>query len=191
MRLRRFDESLREIELARSLDPLSANIVANYGIQMQFMERYEEAIAACQEALAIDPDFTLAHSYAWFSYHSLKAIRIAAKRCGPGCVAKSSTALAPGTRRAARGATATNLALRWLANTLDGMGADSHVPARVSSLRFLAQSGEADRAMRWLERGYERREWVMGWIAAQQDLAPLRPRPDFRALVRRIEPPRT
>jgi tetratricopeptide (TPR) repeat protein len=190
MRLRRFDESLREIELARSLDPVSANIVANYGAQMQFMERYEEAIAACRQALEIDPDFALAHSYAWFSYHQLGRDPERGKALRAWLATEDFGELASelDSHLASDGYSAT---LSWLANSLDRMRDDPRADVGfVASL--LAQAGELDKAMEWLERGYERREWVMGWIAAQQDLAPLRGRPDFRALVRRVglpEPP--
>jgi tetratricopeptide (TPR) repeat protein len=190
MRLRRFDESEREIELARSLDPVSANIAANYGIQMQFMERYEEAIAACEQALQLDPDFTLAHSYAWFSYHQLQRDPQRGQALRAWLVAEDFAELAPELdhRLASEGYSG---ALRWLADALDDRSGDPRASAGfVASL--LAQSGEPEKAMQWLERGYARREWVMGWIAAQQDLAPLRGRQDFRALVRRLglpEPP--
>jgi serine/threonine-protein kinase len=183
-RLGRFQEGAREIELAMSLDPLSANIAANRGYQLGLQKRYDEAFAAFRDALAIDPDFTLVHSYAWICYHQLQK--------DP----ERGHELAEWLRADGFGELAAELpakiasdgypkALSWVANMLAGRRFEGpHHTGLVAGL--LAVAGEHDKAMEWLERGYERRDWELGWIAVTQDFAGLRNRDDFRALVRKV-----
>lgn len=76
-------------------------------------------------------------------------------------------------------------AFSWLAKELDSSATSRTVrPLVVAGL--LACAGEQDKAMKWLQRGYETREWSMGWIATSPDLESLRGRTDFRELVRRV-----
>ena len=43
--------------------------------------------------------------------------------------------------------------------------------------------------MCWLDRGYQRRDWMLGWISTVLDLQSLRGRDDFRDLVRKMNLP--
>lgn len=184
MRLRRFDEALREIVLAQQLDPLSANIAANYGMVLGLMGRTREAFAAFDHALELDPEFGLVHSYAWIFYHRAgkdpergRELRSWLEADGYG------EFLAEFDRRLA--ADGYPAALAWIADQLDAATAGRNVhPGVVAGL--LACAGQPDRAMLWLERGFERHDWVMGWIATMPDLESLHGRPDFGRLVRKL-----
>jgi eukaryotic-like serine/threonine-protein kinase len=184
MRLRRFDESRREIEIAKNLDPVSANIAANYGVQLQVEERYEDAIASYRQAIEIDPDFTLVHSYAWFSYHKLERDPERGAALRGWLIAEDLDELVPELdERLARDGY--DRSLVWLANALDAMIEDRRASVGLVA-PLLAEAGELDKAMRWLERAFERRDWVIGWISALQDLSALRSRADFQDLVRKV-----
>ena len=61
MWLGRFDDALRESELARRLDPLSLIIAADNGAILYFSRQYERAIQKWRSVLQIDPDFPRAH----------------------------------------------------------------------------------------------------------------------------------
>jgi TolB-like protein/Tfp pilus assembly protein PilF len=184
MRLRRFDEALVQIRAARELDPLSANIAANYGFELGLLERYDEAFALFRESLAIDPDFTLVHAYSWICYQKLGKDPERGQELRAYLVAEDLAAYLPelDRRLAAEGYPD---ALRWLALELDRMPFEKGSRTGLVA-GLLAVAGEEDRAMRWLERGYERRDWEMGWIAVTQDFESLRDRPDFRELVRKV-----
>ena len=43
-----------------------------------------------------------------------------------------------------------------------------------------------DRALEWLERGYEERSWLLLWLGSWPLFDPLRTNPRFRALLARI-----
>ncbi len=57
----RFAEALAEIDIARSLDPLSLSINTNRGITLFRARRYEEAAAQFRKTLEMDPSFVRAH----------------------------------------------------------------------------------------------------------------------------------
>jgi tetratricopeptide (TPR) repeat protein len=59
----RFDESLREIERARELDPLSIIINNDAGKILLYARRLEEAKEQLNETLKMDPNFAQAHWY--------------------------------------------------------------------------------------------------------------------------------
>jgi TolB-like protein/predicted Ser/Thr protein kinase len=186
MRLRRFDESRREIELARALDPVSANITANYGYQSSIEGRCDEAIRFFDQALEIDPDFALVHAYAWYCYHELGRDPERGSELRGWLLAEELGEYLPelDRRLAADGYDET---LSWIANELDSSGNPKVTPGLICGL--LATAGEQDKAMRWLERGYDQRHWVLGWIATTNDLKSLRDRDDYRALVRKMNLP--
>jgi serine/threonine-protein kinase len=59
--LRRYDEAIREIRRAESLDPLSLIIIAELGGVYADAGRLNEAIAECKRALSLEPQFAFGH----------------------------------------------------------------------------------------------------------------------------------
>ncbi|MGA8407042.1 MAG: tetratricopeptide repeat protein [Candidatus Acidiferrales bacterium] len=57
----RFDEALRESELARKLDPLSLIITTDQGALFYYSRQYDRAIEQLQGVLEMDPAFPRAH----------------------------------------------------------------------------------------------------------------------------------
>jgi DNA-binding winged helix-turn-helix (wHTH) protein/TolB-like protein/Tfp pilus assembly protein PilF len=64
----RLEEAIDEIRKARELDPLSLAINTDVGHVFYLARRYDEAIAACQNTLEIDPHFINAHSCLAIAY---------------------------------------------------------------------------------------------------------------------------
>lgn len=58
----RLSECLKEIELARKLDPLSLVINADIGLHLYDMRRYDDAIKQLQKTLELEPNFVLTHA---------------------------------------------------------------------------------------------------------------------------------
>ena len=57
----RTEESLAEMNLARSLDPLSLSVNLSLGWRLYMARRYDEAIAQLLDTLEMDPAYLLAH----------------------------------------------------------------------------------------------------------------------------------
>ncbi len=56
--LGRHEEAIREVKLARDLDPLSPRIRANVGYLLRFARRYDEALTELKKTLEFDPSHT-------------------------------------------------------------------------------------------------------------------------------------
>jgi TolB-like protein/Tfp pilus assembly protein PilF len=60
---RRLDEAKAEMKLALEQDPLSPVIIADMGQLHYFARQYDQAIDYCNQTLALDRNFMLAHEY--------------------------------------------------------------------------------------------------------------------------------
>jgi len=58
--LGRNEEALKQIEIAVDLDPLNEFIKSFYGVVLTFVRKYDEAIVAFQDALKIEPNYPFA-----------------------------------------------------------------------------------------------------------------------------------
>ena len=186
-RLRRFEEGRQAIDRASELDPLSANIVANQGLQRILTGEYDEALAFLDRALEIEPDFRLANAYAWMIHHLTGEDPQRGEALCAWLEVSGYSDLTPGLRQRIE-ADGYDPGLKWIANELDRQSGQREVRVGVEA-GLLALAGAPDRAMAWLERGYQSHDWTMGWIAATPDYRPLYGRPDFQALLRRMELP--
>jgi hypothetical protein len=186
-RLRRFEEGEPAIERARTIDPLSPVIAANYGMHLELTGRGDEALRQFAVALDLDPGYGLVHSYSWNHYHRTRKdpergreLVLWLRAFGfPDLAAELEKRLADGTYPDA---------LRWVATELDRQADSRRVQLGIVA-GLLACAGESEAAMRWLERGYERRDWELGWLAVSPDYESLYPDPRFRGLVAKLRLP--
>src|SRR5262249_25654260 len=72
--LGRFDESLREIERARALDPLSLIINTDLGKILLYARRIDAAKKQLTETLKMDPSFAEAHVFLGWTYTEQKEL---------------------------------------------------------------------------------------------------------------------
>ena len=181
---RKHEAALREIQTAKTLDPLSARIAAGVGVQLLFMGRHQEAIRELRAALELDPTYTLAHVYLFLTYSELKKDPERGEELQYYVADLARPELIPEFQRRMQ-ANGYEPALQWMATTLD---ADPPVgAARFGVIAgLLAQAGERDRALHWLERGYSERSWDLGWLAIAPDYDSLRGDPRFESLLKRI-----
>jgi TolB-like protein/Tfp pilus assembly protein PilF/predicted Ser/Thr protein kinase len=64
--LGRYEEAMREIRIARNLDPLAPRISADVGLILYFARRYDEALVELKRALEVDPHHIA--TYAWLGW---------------------------------------------------------------------------------------------------------------------------
>jgi tetratricopeptide (TPR) repeat protein len=175
--LGRHSEALAEIEQARQLEPLSANI--NNSVGIIHMRRREYGIAADQfrKTLELAPDFTTARANLAVCY---------------GLQGRFDEALAelrlidsPATTAWVYATAGKTAEARKLLNQLERESRIRYIPGVDFALIYSAL-GERDLAMSSLERAYEEHEPRMAWLKVGPRFDPLRSDPRFQALLEKI-----
>ncbi len=180
----RYEDQLREILLARSLDPLSPIIQVNVGKAYLHLRRFDEASAAYRQLLAMEPDFGFGHAVFAEALATAgqteegaasarRALDILGAEAHPEVLAAAGYALA----RAGDRDTASRIVLTLQGQAeLDGVRPGAWGPAQV-----YVGLGEHDLALEWIERAIRQDHW-----GGRPDLPwfdPLRGDPRFQAIV--------
>jgi len=183
----RLDEGMAEIRQGLDLDPLSLIINTNVGVGLYFQRRYDQALEQFRKTLDLDPNFILAHEHIGETYLQ--------KQMYDEGIAEfnKELAISPGNARALTG-----LAYSY---ALAGRRADAQkVLGQLSELmkhkyvsephvaRIYLALGEKDKAIEWLEKGYEARSIRSPSASIKVDpiFDPLRSDPRFTDLLRRM-----
>jgi TolB-like protein/DNA-binding winged helix-turn-helix (wHTH) protein/Flp pilus assembly protein TadD len=185
--LGRYDEAIEEMRKAKILDPLSLIINADLAELLSIAHFYDESIIQSRKTIEMDPNFALAHNQlaqAYLQKHMnaeaiaelQKAVKLSAG-C-PTCIANLARAYAASGRTGEAGKL-----LSDLKSHSNGGYSDA---AEVSMV--YAALGDKDRAMHWLEIGYEQR--FNPGVLLRPGFDPLRADPRFQDLLRRIGLPR-
>jgi tetratricopeptide (TPR) repeat protein len=182
--LRRPDDWSREIHRALELDPLNDFTRSFYGWELNYVKRYDEAIAVFQRLLPTAPNKATSYLGLWGAYHR-KGMH------EPAAAAARDYFLAIGQRDFAealgvgRDAAAYRAGMRRTGEAMVERTTSTHVPA-VRIARMFAHAGDADRALHWLDRAYENREPSLLRIGIFWDWLDLHGDPRFQDLMRRI-----
>ena len=183
--LGRFDEAIEQIDVARKLDPLMPIIPAAKGKILFIARRYDEAVAECQAALNLAPNFAPALDVIVASYTSQRKFREAIKATS---------------RYADPSDNDTSLELAYI-YTVSGQKdrAEQFVRKVTSSpesfsaydmVVIRAAGHNETEALRWLETAIDRRSLLMVWIRVDPRLDNIRLNPRFRELAARVTPRR-
>jgi serine/threonine-protein kinase len=181
----RLDEAIEQIERARELDPLALIISTAMGRIFYFAQRYDESIAQCKRTIALDPEFANAYFDLSISYAQAGKFDEAeeAMRKLAGITANRGRELILLCRlEAERGNR--DKALGYYAE-LKELSKTQHVGAYVWAILDVGLR-ELDRAMEWLRQAYEERDPPLLYMQCEHIWDPLRSRPDFHDLLRKI-----
>jgi serine/threonine-protein kinase len=185
MSQRRMDEAVREVLVARDLDPFSPVVNANVGWVLVYARKPEEAIEQLSKTLEMSPDYAqarwrlvkallLANRYTEALAHAERVVERGDK--SPSAL----SVLAVASAHAGDGARAREL-LRVL---LDMQARQYVAPGAVADV-YVAL-GDFDGAFPWMEKAYlERSNW-MAYIAGDPANDAFREDPRFRSLLGRI-----
>ncbi len=187
MTLGRPDEAMRQARRALEVDPLNPLFHSLYAVDFMFVRKWDEAIAQARTAAATAPTDPVAHAALWYAFSSKGMRREAAAEARIALKltyddAAVDTALGAGiaesgyagaVRRAADA-----LALRFRASYAN--------PTDVASLYL--DAGETDRAMDWLEKGFEVHDQNMPYLGMGY-YDRIRAHPRFQALLRKMNLP--
>ncbi len=183
--LGRHEEAIREIKIARNLDPLSPRISASVGFFIIFVRRYGEALEELNKALEVDPNHFLTHELLGWVYEALgkyedavkcyrRAIELGGVSKDPEADLASCYALM-GKREEAR-KILDNLIEYSKGNFVSGV-----------DLAFICTAlGEKDQAFDWLEKAFGERDPYLLNIKYYYRFDPLHSDPRFTDLIRRI-----
>ena len=182
----RFDEAERAMSRAREVNPLSLIANGALGWVYYYAGRYEEAVTQCDRALEMDPDWDLGHLWKGLALEemgrtdeaiaSLRRAVDLSERSGI-TVAALAHALVSADETAET---------RDLLSDLERAGDEGRYQPSFEIAKVHVALGEADEALRWLERAHEERSHSMVFLEVDPQLAPLRSEPAFRRLVERV-----
>ena len=181
----RKDEAIREIKMAREIDPKSLIINANVGFVYYLTREFDRAEEAEKTTLQMDPSFVSAHSYLGQIYVAKKRYEDAIREF------QTATSLAPGDV-AGQADLAHGYAMAGRKNDaveiLQAMQ-DEQSLQFVSGYDFAtAYAGfkDAKKTLEWLEKAYVERNGRLANLAVHPQYAFLRGEPRFQNLVEKI-----
>jgi TolB-like protein/Flp pilus assembly protein TadD len=185
--LGRTEESLAHMEQARQVDPLSP-VWAAFACWLYMLDdRFDEAIAACEEGLLLTPDFPLA-------LYCLGQVYTAQGKIEEGVATHERLPVGHPMRNWALGPTYAMAGRREEAvGIVEKMLVDPGPKDLLHAALTYAALGDTDEAVRRLEIAYEARVDWFPWIAVFNSygsaLEGLRDDPRFQALVARLDLP--
>jgi TolB-like protein/Tfp pilus assembly protein PilF len=179
----RFEEAIVELKRALELDPLSLLINGNLGIVFYLARQYDQAIEQERKTLDLDANFIVAHWYLGLSYVQKSMYKEAIAEFEKAFV------IAPGNRLTLAGlgysyaAAGRKLEAQKVLDQLNELSKQEYVPPWSRALIYVGL-GEKDKALEWLEKGFDDRS--ISNIALLPFSDPLRSDPRFADLLRRM-----
>jgi len=180
----RFEESFREFQIARQLDPVSVGLIRNAAEHFRYMRQYDRAIAENLRALEMDPGFANAHESLAYAYANSGMYEESIREMEQLAIAEDEHDLAETMKLAyADGGykAALNSRLKYYK---DRRVAGVHVNYWDQALTH-AQAGNKDLALAALEKAYDEREDLTD-LAVNPSWDSIRNDPRFQGLVRRV-----
>jgi TolB-like protein/DNA-binding winged helix-turn-helix (wHTH) protein/Tfp pilus assembly protein PilF len=179
----RHAEAVEAIDRARVLDPLSAAVNGDLGWYLYFARRYDDAIAQYKKALELEPELSWVHSFLFDAYvakgdlEGAKALGLAALRHDkvPPASYEQMERLHP------RGAVQ-----MYVRAAIANIRKIEPPPAEFLAAR-LAQAGQRDEALTWLEKAADQRaRWLVSLLLVDPRFDTIRADPRFQTVLRRV-----
>jgi tetratricopeptide (TPR) repeat protein len=180
----RTDEAMAEIRRAQELDPLSLIINVAAGFLTYLDRRYDDALKELRKVLEMDSTFPVAHMTLAFIYEQ-KGMReevveeyarvFSGEREEETARAIRETYAASGYEAAMR--ELVKRMLTWLGGVRPPLAFIAHI---------LAQIGDKEGALKYIERAYEERAQEIYTLVIDPGFDPIRSEPRFHEIVRRL-----
>jgi tetratricopeptide (TPR) repeat protein len=183
--LGRFDEAVRERQLAQKFDPLSPFAVADVGYPLYYARQYDEAIKHYRRGLELDPKFSWGHLWIGQVYvqrgmynEAIDEINQAIQLSGGDTRARATLghAFAVAGRR--------DDAIKVL-NELRSLAKERYVSPYFMALIYVGL-GDDRQAVAWLEKACEERQSYLILMKAEPVFDRLHADPGFQAIERRV-----
>lgn len=180
----RHEHALAEIRRSRELDPLSLVTNALEGQILFFAGKYDEALDHLQKTIDLDSNFWLSHLFISrvYSEKGMHAEAIAAaKKAGE----LSGNSQSDAYRAYALVKAGKTDEARVVLNDLLKLSAERYVPPYNFAIVYNAL-GESEKALDWLEKGYEQKDVRMVFLKVEPKWNNLRSEPRFLDLMKRM-----
>ena len=178
---------MAQIERALELDPHNPFHQNFYGVGLEFVRRYDDAIVQYRNALRTTPNLPFAHFGLWRTLHLKQMYAEALEEAKKAYVSVGDDEVEEALDRGyAQGGY--QGAMRLAAETLAARSRTTFVsPLEIAGL--YARAGENDRAIEWLERTIKGRDPNMVLLSVAPQWDTLRDDPRFQNLLRRMNLP--
>ena len=178
----RFDEGLERMHYAQSLEPSSPLYAAMIGMLLTYQRRYDEAIEQLEKTLEMDPALPTAHTYLAMAYLRRGEYDLAIQHLG------QSSSLAPGSAAYLGQIYALSGRRSDADAEVEWLIAESqrrYVPA-YDIATIYAALGRPDETFAWLERAFDERSQLIGWIPWDPVFDGIRSDPRYPEVARRL-----
>jgi tetratricopeptide (TPR) repeat protein len=178
----RFDEGLTHVREAAALDASSPIYSALIGMILTYERRYDEAIAQLTTTLEMDPALPTAHTYLALAYlrrgdpdAALRHISLIA----------SPTAGSMGYAGQIHAFSGRRIEALAEVERLVALSRERYVPA-YDVATIYAALGDVDQTFVWLDRAFEDKSPLIGWVAWDQVFDGIRSDPRYPILIGRL-----
>ena len=180
------EEAMAEVEKALKLDPLNPTILSVCGVAFLIAGRLSESIRAFNDALQIDPDYNFALSNLGEALYLSGRFEEALEKYKAYLNIMNLHDAAEATDRGMKEG-GIKKAFQYMAEALERQfQANYWTPAEIA-WRFV-QAGDKNKALDWLEVGYEKRDQNMPYLN-WPIFDPLRDEPRFQEIARKMNLP--
>ncbi len=184
--LGRHDEAIREIKIARNLDPLSPRISMTEGALLYYARRYDQALEELDRALEVDPLHSKTHEGLGWTYEAMGKYEEATK-----CYLRALELSGGSKDRDADIASCYALMgkreeAQDILNNILEYSKEKYVSS-ITIASVFAALGERDQVFVWLEKGFRERDPILlELIKTHHRFDPVRAEPRFTDLLGRI-----
>ena len=180
------EEVIKEIETALKLDPLNPLILSLCAVSYLILKKLGESIKLFNDALEMDPDYNFALSNIGEAFYLSGRVEEALEKYKAYFSIMKLFDVVEATERGIKEG-GNEKAFVYIAEALERQYKASYwVPAEIA-WRFV-QAGDKNKALDWLEVGYEKRDQNMPYLC-WPIFDPLRDEPRFQEIVRKMNLP--
>ena len=182
-RMGRGDRGIAAVRSAVVLDPLNHLSHLSLGSTLYWLGRDKEALAALQDARALDADDSVTETYSAFAYYELRDFEQARVLCerNPG-LWEYQYCLAVTYDKLGRKADAESMLSKMMASAIGNAGAYEYAET-------YAQWGNKPKALEWLDTAMRVRDPGLEYLKIDRLMDPLRAEPRFQAVLRELRFP--
>jgi serine/threonine-protein kinase len=180
----RFEEAHAELQLAQKLDPLSLDISAFLGVSFHWARQYAQAIEQLRRTINLEPTYWIARTYLGWAYVENRQFTEAISELQKAREIEDNHFVLGSLGYAYARAGKRDEAQRVIATLT--MWSQQRFVSPYSMVIVYAALGEKDLAFQWLDKAYDERAELMGWLKVDPRLDNLRSDSRFSDLMKKM-----